>query len=132
LPSVLGSGVQSRTDNQEIEMARKIEQQMIAAIRAGESFKSGNTEVVQVRDDVRYFDHAEARLYGNVIARVLNNGADGKWTLAGWNTATTRSRINAMARAFNWTRSVYTKHGLPRVTGLDQTPITSTEWVNAI
>ena len=115
-------------------MSRKIEDAMIAAIRAGENFKQGNTEVVQISDHVYYFDHAEVRLHGNVIARVMNNGADGKWTLAGWNTATTRSRINALVRAFNWDVGVRQVGDVAFKTGSATkpfAPISSTEWINA-
>lgn len=106
-------------------MSRKIEDQMIAAIRAGKPFKSGNTSVAQEVDGTYVF------LHGNLIAAIGSAKLGTAWTLAGWNTPTTRSRINALARAFNW-RGVYNKDGMPRVSGADQTPILSTEWVNAL
>lgn len=104
-------------------MSRKIEQQMIAAIRAGANWKSGNTEV-------RYNDTTgdlDVLLHGNRIAEVYAaegsvlpgtrfGKAGAQWTLAGWNTPTTRSRINALAAAFNWKR-VYCKGGKPFAAG---------------
>jgi len=106
-------------------MTRKIEQQMIAAARAGKAFKSGNTEVRPQPGT----PGVAVYLHGNKIVEFTPAGW--QWTLAGWNTATTRSRINALANAFGWPRRVYQKDGMPRVTGPDQTPITSTEWVQA-
>lgn len=105
-------------------MSRKIEQGMITAIRVGKNFKSGNTEVSQSALG------AAVLLHGNKIAEIDRDGT-AVWSLAGWNTPTTRSRINALARAFNWLRSVYCKLGMARVTGPDQTPIHSREWVSA-
>ena len=71
----------------------KIEASMVAAIRDKQLWKRANTEV--------WHDAAGAALvtlYGNSIARQM---ADGSWlfNLAGWNPVTTRSRINAIARA---------------------------------
>ncbi len=74
---------------------RKIEQQMIAAIRAGVTDKTmGNTRV-----------HAcvgfmEVQLHGNIIAHVDLSRGSVRFTLAGWPTPTTRSRINAILSEF--------------------------------
>ena len=69
---------------------RKIEQKMAAAVAAKKSFSESNTRV-EVDDEktVRVY------LFGNCIYRV---NADGRrtFTLAGWNTVTTRSRLNAL------------------------------------
>lgn len=107
-------------------MTRKIEDQMIAAIRAGKDFKSGNTEVRQETFGTFVY------LHNNLIAQ--HTTAGWLWTLAGWNTPTTRSRINALARAFNW-RGVRTVKGVPFVSGSATAPcvpIRSTEWINAL
>lgn len=71
---------------------RKIEQETIAAVRRGESWRKGNMEVWAGEGTLR------VKLHGNTIAV----RRDGQWafTLAGWPTPTTRSRINALARAF--------------------------------
>jgi hypothetical protein len=100
---------------------RKIEQKLIAAIRAAKSASFGNTAVTQTEHG------AIVTLHGNVIARI--GTPDGThWTLAGWNTNTTRSRIRALAFAFNWARTPHTVRGIPHASG---TPISSTQWVNA-
>lgn len=74
---------------------RKIEAETIAAVRRGQCWRKGNMEVwVSPESGV-----IRVKLHGNTIAtRTLA----GEWafTLAGWPTPTTRSRINALARAF--------------------------------
>jgi hypothetical protein len=75
---------------------RKIEKQMIAAILAKKDFKSGNTRVeTHPRTDGALI--TSVYLFDNLIAQ---NGADGTWgfKLCGWDTTTTRSRINAVMR----------------------------------
>lgn len=69
---------------------RKIEAQMIQAVLNGRDFKSGNTTV-----DVT--DHGTiVRLHGNKIAQV-DHEAQVIWiTDAGWQTTTTKSRLNAL------------------------------------
>lgn len=107
-------------------MTRKIENQMIAAIRAGRTFKSGNTEVVQPADGA-----TEVKLHGNIILRYVP--AQGwEWSLAGWNTPTTRSRINAAVRAFNWDIGVRQVGGVAFKTGSATkpfAPVSATEFV---
>lgn len=69
---------------------RKIEKQMMDALRTGRAFKSGNTEVT--KDGTVY-------LHGN---RIANRSDSGRMmvldvhTVKRWNTVTTRSRCNAM------------------------------------
>lgn len=105
---------------------RKIEQALVAAIRDGRPFNSGNTAT-------RYIDDGtcEVLLHGNTIARIDALGL-AQWTLAGWNTPTTRSRVNALARAFGW-RGVFTERGQPRVTDRrgHVAHISADEWVDA-
>ena len=95
---------------------RKIEQKMIAAVRNLEPFNSGNT-TVSVTSDPRDNKGHETNVYlhGNHIARfwyskVTDTARDMRVTLAGWNTATTRSRLSALIRAFNRAESY--PHGL--------------------
>lgn len=71
---------------------RVIEKQMIQAIARRKSWRNGNTSV-----DV-HSSWCEVRLHGNMIARIDNEGV--KFSLAGWNTATTRSRVNAILQTF--------------------------------
>lgn len=72
---------------------RKIEQQMITAIRNCQSWKSANTEVAVMDDGTSY-----VYLHGNKIAEVGDDFVqifDG-----GWQTVTTKSRLNALCSAF--------------------------------
>ena len=67
---------------------RKIERQMVAAIKAGKDFKLDNTEVVSCSHVSDVF------LHGNLIARVGETFIelfDG-----GWQSNTTKSRLNAI------------------------------------
>src|SRR5687767_4569190 len=85
---------------------RKIEQQMIKAVRGalvgGKAWLGGNTMVTATATANGYT--AEVRLHDHHIACITVR--DGIWavdmtfTLAGWNTRTTRSRINALLDAF--------------------------------
>ena len=72
---------------------RKIEKQMIEAIRSGENWKSANTEVV-VTDDT-----ANVYLHGHHIATVcsaIDCTLPNRQTFREWPTATTRSRLRAL------------------------------------
>jgi hypothetical protein len=77
---------------------RKIEQQMLAAIKSGKNWKSRNTEVRHNECPMTWQTHVY--LHGNLIAKL---SPAGKWeiSLAGWNTATTRSRLTAIIREFS-------------------------------
>ena len=69
---------------------RKIERQMVAAIKAGKDWKLDNTEVIACSNVTDVF------LHGNLIARVGETFIelfDG-----GWQTVTTKSRLNAILR----------------------------------
>lgn len=71
---------------------RKIERQMNAAIIAGKDFKLDNTEVIACSNVSDVF------LHGNLIARIGETWIelfDG-----GHQTATTKSRLNAILREF--------------------------------
>tara|TARA_Y100000114_G_scaffold52247_1_gene47745 strand:- start:498 stop:803 length:306 start_codon:yes stop_codon:yes gene_type:complete len=82
---------------------RKIEKQMIEAIRSGDNWKSANTEVV-ITDDT-----ANVYLHGHHIATASRStwGKFNSWdrltnvkanedTFRAWPTATTRSRLRAL------------------------------------
>jgi len=74
---------------------RKIKEAMCAAVKERRYWKSGNIEV-NVRKDAYGFEHVEVRLHGNLIWK-WNEAEDmTEFTLAGWNTNTTRSRLNAL------------------------------------
>ena len=84
---------------------RKIETQMINAIRNRRDWKLGNTSV-----DVT--DHGViVRLHGNKIAQVDYENNVTFITDAGWQTTTTKSRLNALLNGINQRGSVYqSKH----------------------
>lgn len=77
---------------------RKIENKMIQAIRSQTNWKSGNTKVEVSRTQ------CDVRLHGHLIASVFNRGIATKdsphcvvFDHCGYSTATTRSRLNAIA-----------------------------------
>ena len=76
---------------------RKIEEQMVAAIKARKNFKSGNTEVKMTRNEYLCTCTAMVYLHGNIIANISFGPENvvAQFTMAGWNTNTTRSRLNA-------------------------------------
>src|SRR5579864_4904607 len=67
---------------------RKIESQLTAAIAQRVAFKSGNTTYCPTEQAVR--------LHGHTIAQRMPDGA-WRFNLQGWNTPTTRSRLNALS-----------------------------------
>ena len=72
---------------------RKIESQMVAAINSNKNWKSGNTEVRT--DDANI---SRVFLHGNHIATIDDDSMmimDG-----GWQSTTTKSRLNALLSAF--------------------------------
>ena len=71
---------------------RKIEQQMNEAIRFCRNWSSGNT-TVYTEDD-----HSNVFLHGNLIAQVSRLGV--KLFDGGWQTNTTKSRLNAILAEF--------------------------------
>jgi len=72
---------------------RKIETQMIEAVKNNINWKSGNTEVKFVGDDV-----SNVYLHGHLIATV----DDVSMTIfdGGYRSATTKSRLNALCQEF--------------------------------
>ena len=77
---------------------RQIEKQMVAAIKARKNFKSGNTEVTMTRNEYLGTCTAMVYLHDNLIAKISFRPENvvAQFTLAGWNTNTTRSRLNAL------------------------------------
>ena len=77
---------------------RKIEQQMINAIKSETDWKSGNTKVVNFFNDGDKCVVSSVFLHGNKIAEVTDTDMtifDG-----GWQTNTTKSRLNALCYEF--------------------------------
>ena len=73
---------------------RKIEKGMVEAIRERHNYRCGNTAVL-VRSASAW---CQVMLHENCIAEVHDR--DIVFTLAGWGTATTRSRINVILQEF--------------------------------
>ena len=80
---------------------RKIESAMIAAIISGRAFKSDNTEVTARYKHPSGTYRSEVKLHGHVIAELeFDTSIHDRFPirtiigLCGWNTATTRSRLN--------------------------------------
>lgn len=69
---------------------RKIEKQMIDAIRRKEPFKQGNTAVVQEKNLSLVY------LHGSNIATVNHTTMEITFSFCGYNTRTTASRIRAL------------------------------------
>ena len=77
---------------------RKIEQQMIDAIKSETDWKSGNTKVVNFFNDGDKCVVTSVFLHDNLIAEVTDTDMtifDG-----GWQTTTTKSRLNALCDEF--------------------------------
>ena len=69
---------------------KRIEEKMLDAIRGGYDWHESNTAVTHLDNNV-----VRVRLYGNLIAKCdpVNGWL---FSLAGYNTNTTRSRLNAL------------------------------------
>lgn len=91
---------------------RKIEQAMIAAIRAGRNWQSSNTMVRTVHATTSgATPDAHIFLHGHLIAKYCTADGDLYICLCGWNTPTTRSRLTALCREFTKANGVGTKRG---------------------
>ena len=77
---------------------RKIESQMIEAIKSETDWKSGNTKVINFYNDGNEVVVTSVFLHDNLIAEIQDDSVmifDG-----GWQTNTTKSRLNALCDAF--------------------------------
>lgn len=93
---------------------RKIEQQLKAAWQAGQPLYISNSSVVPDDDG-----GVSLSLHGNRIAHKDSDGVV-RFTLAGWNTLTTRSRLNNVIGV-----NVHNLYGSPY---LNSEPINSHTW----
>jgi hypothetical protein len=94
---------------------RKITSQAIKAFTTGRNFKSGATQV-----DVQDNGVASLLLHGNKIA--TNSPVEGLYiNLCGWNTPTTRERLNGLPSV-----RIHTKDGQAFLNG---SPIPSDGWI---
>lgn len=75
---------------------RKIEQQMLDAIRERKDWKCANTEVQCVHFAPGNIDRIYVRLHGSTIAMITQTDVD--VSDCGWQTPTTKSRLNAILR----------------------------------
>ena len=73
---------------------RKIEKQMASAIANRSNWSQSNTSV-SIDNEGNTF----VTLHGNLIATIFNNG-DMKLSSCGWQTVTTKSRLNAILDVF--------------------------------
>ncbi len=80
---------------------KSVEKRIKAAFEAGRNLTVGNTRT----------DGKAVYLFGNLIILKTEAG-EVLFTLAGWNTVTTRSRVNAIVGA-----GVYVKRGEPHRNG---------------
>ncbi len=106
---------------------RKIEREMLVAIKRGKNWESGNTEVRHYKgtDSATGINTTEVLLHGNTIAS-HTDGYDWYYNLCGWNTPTTRSRISSIMREFEdpyLCCGVGTKLGQPEVRFLHGDPV---------
>jgi hypothetical protein len=73
-------------------MSRQITEKAVNAFLLGRNFNESNTSVVQNDDKNEVFMY----LFGNLIATYRKNWNELVITTAGWNTATTRERLNGL------------------------------------
>ena len=83
---------------------RKIEKEMQNALRNKVNWSKSNTTVFNVNEGNQF-----VTLHGNLIATISNFGAI-KLSSCGWQTVTTKSRLNAILDTFLHGLSVYQKN----------------------
>ena len=90
----------SRPQSFLFSLMRKIESEMIAAINNNQDWKSANTEVIHTCDNVNP-PVSHVYLHGNKIAEVGDDFL--KLFDGGWQSKTTKSRLNALLSEFGYT-----------------------------
>lgn len=102
---------------------RKIEALMIDAVQrfadgrttVRNRWRSGNTEVIDhvtgVRGTSSYLHTIDVELHGNLIATIYPDSQSMYLMDAGWQTVTTKSRLNALCKAFTACSGIYSKRG---------------------
>ena len=121
---------------------RKIEAGMVMAVKAAingceKSWRSGNTSVAVEHEGIRgtagYERSVVVRLHGNEIARfdsALSHAREChglRITDAGWQTVTTKSRLNALLSCFYRGAGIHQAH---RQWYLNTTEFSGTDWVS--
>lgn len=88
----------------EAKMIQAIRDGLGAADRDGRLLKCGNTEVTQIHHGIArtpgYYREIEIRLHGNLIGVVEPDMMRIRLSDCGYRTVTTKSRLNALLRAF--------------------------------
>lgn len=84
---------------------KAIEKKMVAAVNGRKNWSESNTDVECVDGDVY------VRLFGNLIYRIVHGIHE--FNLCGWNTVTTRSRLNALGVG------LYKKNFVPYYKGME-------------
>ena len=79
---------------------RKIEQQMCRALNMGVMMRKDNTSVMWNRADEHGQLYAEVRLHGHIIGEYHPTEQQLWLGDAGWQTPTTKSRLNALITEF--------------------------------
>ena len=118
---------------------RKIEALMIAAVQTfadgrkttKNRWRSGNTEVIDhvtgIRGTATYLHTIDVELHGNLIATIYPDSQNMYLMDAGWQSVTTKSRLNALCKAFTACSGIYSKKGEWQIDCLrDGTP--TEEW----
>ena len=90
--------------NEHSEIMRKIETEMQNALRNRVNWSKSNTTVFNDNEGNQF-----VTLHGNLIATISNFG-DIKLSSCGWQTNTTKSRLNAILDTFLYGLSVYQKN----------------------
>ena len=83
---------------------RKIEQEMNRALRYSRNFSKANTSVTCYREEI------EIRLHGNLIGTVDTASNQLRIFDGGWQTVTTKSRLNALCDEFAPCMGVFQKN----------------------
>lgn len=118
---------------------RTCERKMIDLIKQYRTGSAGgNTIVSRGQADNNATGCSRVYLHGHHIATVYDDGRPVMFTLAGYPTVTTRSRVNAILREFGEGAGVYQRRGsqyatCPRFGVRDgaEREISATEWVMA-
>ena len=82
-------------------MTRKIERELVAAVLNGRDYRNANTRVVHAND------RAYVYLHGHNIAQVFDDEL--LITDCGYQTATTKSRLNALLHGLGAEAGIYQK-----------------------
>ena len=93
---------------------RKIEKQMNSAIVDGRNWSKDNTRVEVAKDGTFVY------LHGHNIATIFNNG-DIRLSSCGWETVTTKSRLNAILDCFVHNIGIFQRDWQWYITGKDFT-----------